>query len=261
MTIEPASDHGAAVAPVERKMLEVRNVHKHFGSVVALDGVSISVEEGKVAAIVGDNGAGKSTLVKILTGVHQPTSGEIFFDGQPTLLRSPDDARRAGVETLFQDLALVDDLTIWQNLFLGRELTWGGPLRITRKRAMAAQARTMLAGLQINIPTINARVRQLSGGQRQAVAISRAVGWNAKLTIMDEPTAALGVRERLEVESLIDRLRQQGRTFLLISHNFDQVMRLSNEIWIMRNGHVVGHRRTSETSGEELVALITGAKS
>ena len=163
-------------------MLEVRNVHKHFGSVVALDGVSISVEEGKVAAIVGDNGAGKSTLVKILTGVHQPTSGEIVFDGRPATLRSPDDARRIGVETLFQDLALVDDLTIWQNLFLGRSLPGVVRLSMTRKRAMAAQARTMLAGLQINIPSINARVRRLSGGQRQAVAISRAVGWNAKLT-------------------------------------------------------------------------------
>jgi ABC-type sugar transport system ATPase subunit len=261
MTMEkPASDADLAAVPGPPKMLEVRNIAKHFGSVVALDGVTISVEEGQVAAIVGDNGAGKSTLVKILTGVHQPTSGEIVFDGKPATLRSPDDARRIGIETLFQDLALVDDLTIWQNLFLGRELTWGGPLRLTRKRAMAAKAKAMLSGLQINIPSINARVRQLSGGQRQAVAISRAVGWSAKLTIMDEPTAALGVRERLEVENLLDRLRGQGRTFLLISHNFDQVMRLSNEIWIMRNGHVVGHRRTSETSGDELVALITGAK-
>ena len=253
----PGSPTPAAGA---QKMLEVRNVRKHFGPVVALDGVSISVEAGKVAAIVGDNGAGKSTLVKILTGVHQPTSGELIFDGQPVVMHDPDEARRIGVETLFQDLALVDDLTIWQNLFLGRELTWGGPLRLTRKRAMAEQARQMLSGLQINIPSIEARVRRLSGGQRQAVAISRAVGWNAKLTIMDEPTAALGVRERTEVENLVERLRDQGRTFLLISHNFDQVMRLSNEIWIMRNGRVVGRRMTAETSGDELVALITGAK-
>jgi D-xylose transport system ATP-binding protein len=133
-------------------------------------------------------------------------------------------------------------------------------LRFVSKRAMAARARDMLSGLQINIPSVNARVRRLSGGQRQAVAISRAVGWNAKLTIMDEPTAALGVRERTEVENLVERLRDQGRTFLLVSHNFDQVMRLSNEIWIMRNGRVVGHRMTAETSGDELVALITGAK-
>ena len=260
MTASVSTVPGApASAAGPRKMLEVRNVRKHFGPVVALDDVSISVEAGKVAAIVGDNGAGKSTLVKILTGVHQPTSGELVFDGQPVVMHDPDEARRIGVETLFQDLALVDDLTIWQNLFLGRELTWGGPLRLTRKRAMAEQARQMLSGLQ-NIPSIEARVRRLSGGQRQAVAISRAVGWNAKLTIMDEPTAALGVRERTEVENLIERLRDQGRTFLLISHNFDQVMRLSNEIWIMRNGRVVGHRRTDETSGDELVAFITGAK-
>jgi len=243
-----------------RPILEVVNVRKDFGAVRALDEVSISVNAGEVAAIVGDNGAGKSTLVKILTGVHQPTSGTILFGGEPVSLNSPDEARRMGVETLFQDLALVDDLTIWQNLFLGRELTWGGPLRFTRKRAMAARAKEMLAGLHINIPSINARVRRLSGGQRQAVAISRAVGWDARLTIMDEPTAALGLRERTEVENLVERLRDQGRTFLLISHNFDQVMRLSNEIWIMRNGRVVGHRRTADTTGDELVALITGAK-
>ena len=241
-------------------IVEVRNVRKDFGAVRALHDVSISVNAGEVAAIVGDNGAGKSTLVKILTGVHQPTSGTILFGGEPVTLHNPDEARQKGVETLFQDLALVDDLTIWQNLFLGRELTWGGPFRFTGKRAMAARAKEMLAGLHINIPSINARVRRLSGGQRQAVAIRRAVGWDARLTIMDEPTAALGLRERTEVENLVEQLRDRGRTFLLISHNFDQVMRLSNEIWIMRNGRVVGHRRTSETSGDELVALITGAR-
>jgi len=257
MTVSPEAL--AAAAP--RRMIEVRNVRKDFGAVRALDDVSISVNAGELAAIVGDNGAGKSTLVKILTGVHQPTSGSILFEGRPAVLHNPDEARRMGVETLFQDLALVDDLTIWQNLFLGRELTWGGPLRFTRKRAMAARAKEMLAGLRMNIPSINARVRRLSGGQRQAVAISRAVAWDARLTIMDEPTAALGVRERTEVENLVEQLRDQGRTFLLISHNFDQVMRLSNEILIMRNGRVVGHRRTAETSGDELVALITGAKS
>jgi simple sugar transport system ATP-binding protein len=245
-----------AAAPI----VEVRNIRKDFGAVRALDDVSISVNAGEVAAIVGDNGAGKSTLVKILTGVHQPTAGTILFGGEPVTLQNPDEARRKGIETLFQDLALVDDLTIWQNLFLGRELTWGGPFHFTRKRAMAVRAGEMLAGLRMNIPSINARVRRLSGGQRQAVAISRAVGWDARLTIMDEPTAALGLRERTEVENLVEQLRNKGRAFLLISHNFDQVMRLSNEIWIMRNGKVVGHRRTSETSGDELVALITGAR-
>ncbi len=248
------------VVEARRPIVEVKNVRKDFGAVRALDDVSISINAGEVAAIVGDNGAGKSTLVKILTGVHQPSAGQILFGGAPVTLHNPDEARRMGVETLFQDLALVDDLTIWQNLFLGRELTWGGPFQFTRKRAMAARAKEMLAGLRMNIPSINARVRRLSGGQRQAVAISRAVGWDARLTIMDEPTAALGLRERTEVENLVEQLRDQGRAFLLISHNFDQVMRLSNEIWIMRNGRVVGHRRTSETTGDELVGLITGAR-
>lgn len=243
-----------------RKIIDLRNVEKHFGNVAALKGVSISVNEGEVAAIVGDNGAGKSTLVKIMTGVHQPSAGEIEFAGSTVTMRSPEHARSLGIEALYQDLALVDDLTIAQNLFLGRELTWGGPLRFIKGREMAQRAKEMLSGLEMNIPAINARVRRLSGGQRQAVAISRAVGWNAKLTIMDEPTAALGVRERTEVENLVDRLRGQGRTFLIISHNFEQVMRLSDEVWIMRNGRVVGHRRTKDTSGDELVALITGAK-
>ena len=256
MTGTPAAHGPTDAAP----LAEVRNVRKQFGSVVALHDVSITIKAGEVGAIVGDNGAGKSTLVKILTGVHQPTSGALLFEGKPVVLHDPDEARRHGVETLFQDLALVDDLTIWQNLFLGRELTWGGPFRFTCKRAMTERARQMLSGLQINIPTIKARVRRLSGGQRQAVAVSRALGWNARLTIMDEPTAALGVRERTEVENLVAQLKGHGRTFLLISHNFDQVMRLSDAVWIMRAGRVVGHRRTTETSGAELVALITGAK-
>jgi simple sugar transport system ATP-binding protein len=243
-----------------RRLVETRDLRKNFGSVEALKGVSLHVNEGEVCAIVGDNGAGKSTLVKLLTGAHRPTSGSILIEGREIQLHRPDDARRLGVEALFQDLALADDLAIWQNLFLGREITWGGPFRFVRKRAMAEKSRQMLSGLRMNIPSVNAKVRRLSGGQRQAVAISRAVGWNARLTILDEPTAALGLRERNAVEDLIESLRSQGRTFLLISHNFDQVMRLSDEIWAMRSGLVVGHRRTAETTGDELVALITGAK-
>jgi len=145
MTGPPAAHGPTDAAP----LAEVRNVRKQFGSVVAIHDVSITIKAGEVAAIVGDNGAGKSTLVKILTGVHQPTSGALLFDGKPVVLHDPDEARRHGVETLFQDLALVDDLTIWQNLFLGRELTWGGPFRFTRKRAMTERARQMLSGLQI----------------------------------------------------------------------------------------------------------------
>jgi D-xylose transport system ATP-binding protein len=240
-------------------LLEVRGVRKAFGSVVALDQVALSVRKGEIAAIVGDNGAGKSTLVKIITGVEQPDTGSVSIGGQLANMTSPAVARRLGIEAVFQDLALINDLTIWQNIFLGRELTWG-PLGLQRRRAMTERSQTMLTELEIDVPSVRARVRRLSGGQRQGVAIGRAMAWKAQLTIMDEPTAALGVRERTEVEALIMRMRDDGRTFLLISHNFDQVMRLSDEVWVMRRGRVVGHRRTKETSGDELVALITGAK-
>jgi D-xylose transport system ATP-binding protein len=228
---------------------------------VAIDDVSLKLWEGKTAAIVGDNGAGKSTLIKVITGVHQPDAGELLMEGQPVRFPTPVAAKDHGIEALFQDLALVNDLTIWQNVFLGRELVRGEPIGFQRKRAMAEQATDMLAALDVYLPPASTRVRRLSGGQRQAVAIGRAVGWNARLTIMDEPTAALGVRERLEVEKLIEQLRGEGRTFLIISHNFEQVMRLSDEVWVMRQGNVVGHRRTEETTADELVALITGAKS
>jgi ABC-type sugar transport system ATPase subunit len=242
-------------------LLEVRGVRKTFGSVVAIDDVSLSLYEGKTAAIVGDNGAGKSTLLKIITGVHQPDAGQILLEGRPVRFPTPVSAKEQGIEALFQDLALVNDLTIWQNVFLGRELVRGEPIGFQRKRAMVQKATEMLAALDVHLPPTTTRVRRLSGGQRQAVAIGRAVGWNARLTVMDEPTAALGVRERLEVESLIEQLRGEGRTFLTISHNFEQVMRLSDEVWVMRQGNVVGHRRTEETTADELVALITGAKS
>ncbi len=249
------------VTAADTPLLEVRGIRKTFGSVVALDDVSMRLDEGKTAAIVGDNGAGKSTLLKVITGVHNPDAGEILIEGEPVRFNSPVAAKDHGIEALFQDLALVNDLTIWQNVFLGRELVRGEPIGFQRKRAMTEKATEMLAALDVDLPPASTRVRRLSGGQRQAVAIGRAVGWNARLTVMDEPTAALGVRERLEVESLIQRLREEGRTFLIISHNFEQVMRLSDEVWVMRHGNIVGHRHTEETTADELVALITGAKS
>jgi simple sugar transport system ATP-binding protein len=249
------------VKAADTPLLEVRGIRKTFGSVVALDDVSMRLDEGKTAAIVGDNGAGKSTLLKVITGVHNPDAGEILIEGDPVRFSSPVAAKEHGIEALFQDLALVNDLSIWQNVFLGRELVRGEPIGFQRKRAMAEKATEMLAALDVDLPSVGTRVRRLSGGQRQAVAIGRAVGWNARLTVMDEPTAALGVRERLEVESLIQRLREEGRTFLIISHNFEQVMRLSDEVWVMRHGNIVGHRHTEETTADELVALITGAKS
>lgn len=241
-------------------LLLVDNLSKWFGAVHAVTDVTIWARSGEITAIVGDNGAGKSTLIKCISGFHTPTSGRIMFGGKEVHFSSPQDARQAGIETVYQNLALVDDLAIWQNMFLNRERVKRlGPLALLDRGVMRRESTSMLSRLAVNIPVINARVRRLSGGQRQAVAISRAAGWGSRLVIMDEPTAALGVRETARVEELILRLRDDGMAVLLISHNFDQVMRLSNQVWVMRSGRLVGGRRTNETSGTELVAMITGA--
>ncbi|MBD1909139.1 MULTISPECIES: ATP-binding cassette domain-containing protein [unclassified Leptolyngbya] len=242
-------------------LLYVDQVSKWFGNVHALTDITIWAYSGEITAIVGDNGAGKSTLIKCISGVHTPTAGQITLDGKPVHFASPEDARRTGIETVYQTLALCNDLTIWQNLFLNRELVKQiGPLKFLDQRTMRRRSADMLSRLEVNIPSINARVRRLSGGQRQAVAISRAAGWGSRLVIMDEPTAALGVRETARVEELILRLRDDGLAVLLISHNFDQVMRLSDQVWVMRSGRLVGGRRTHDTSGKELVSMITGAQ-
>ncbi|MDX3107087.1 ATP-binding cassette domain-containing protein [Nonomuraea angiospora] len=243
-------------------LLETHDVSLAFGSVRALADVSLTLRRGEITALVGDNGAGKSTLVRCISGIHRPQSGRIVFDGTETDFRSPEDAREAGIETVHQNLALVEDLTVWQNLFLNREIVRRfGPVALLDRRAMQARAREMVSTLAVNVPAVKSRVRRLSGGQRQAVAICRAAGFSSKLVIMDEPTAALGVQETARVEELILRLRDEGHAVLLISHNFAQVMRLSQQVWVMRAGRCVGGRRTAETTGEEIVALITGALS
>ena len=241
-------------------LLSVDDVSLSFGSVRALRDVSLTLRRGEITALVGDNGAGKSTLVRCMSGIHRPDAGSIVFDGQPADFSSPEDAREAGIETVHQNLALVEDLTVWQNLFLNREIVRGaGPFAILDRRAMQKQAQEMVSSLAVNVPAVRSKVRRLSGGQRQAVAICRAAGFSSKLVIMDEPTAALGVQETARVEELILRLRDEGHAVLLISHNFAQVMRLSDQVWVMRAGRCVGGRRTSETTGEQIVALITGA--
>jgi D-xylose transport system ATP-binding protein len=251
-----------AAAPEPGVLLEARGVSLAFGSVRALREVSVTLRSGEITALVGDNGAGKSTLVRCLCGIHRPDAGEIVFAGAPVAFASPQDARDAGIETVHQNLALVEDLTVWQNLFLNREIVRGvGPLAFLDRRAMRARAQAMVSDLAVNVPSVTARVRRLSGGQRQAVAICRAAGFSSKLVIMDEPTAALGVQETGRVEALIRRLRDEGHAVLLVSHNFDQVVRLSDQVWVMRAGRCVAGRRTAATSGEEIVALITGARS
>jgi D-xylose transport system ATP-binding protein len=254
------TDNIAAPGSSETVLLDVDNVSLAFGSVQALRDVSLTVRQGEVTALVGDNGAGKSTLVRCISGIHRPDEGHIVFDGKKLDLASPEDARKVGIETVHQNLALIEDLTVWQNLFLNRELVRRiGPIGILDRRAMQRQADEMVSTLAVNVPAVHNRVRRLSGGQRQAVAICRAASFSSSFVIMDEPTAALGVQETARVEELIVKLRSEGHAVLLISHNFDQVMRLSDQVWVMRAGRCVGGRRTSQTTGQEIVALITGA--
>jgi simple sugar transport system ATP-binding protein len=242
-------------------ILTAEGIKKSFGGVHALKGASITMRRGEVTALIGDNGAGKSTLVRCLSGIHRPDSGTITLEGRAVQLDSPLAARDHGIETVQQNLALVEDLTVWQNFFLGREVTKGvGPLKVLDRPAMRAKASTLLSGLAVNVPPVTSRVRRLSGGQRQAVAIARAAGWGNSIVIMDEPTAALGVQETARVEGVIRKLQDSGVAVLLISHNFDQVLRLAQHVWVMRAGVAVAQRRADQTDGDELVALITGAK-
>ncbi|MET4640089.1 ATP-binding cassette domain-containing protein [Mycetocola sp. 2940] len=242
-------------------VLTADNITKSFGGVHALKGASIGMRRGEITALIGDNGAGKSTLVRCLSGIHRPDTGTITLDGEDVTFETPNLARQHGIETVHQNLALVEELAVWQNFFLGRELTKGaGPFKTLDRKQMKATAHDLLNNLSVNAPAVTSKVRRLSGGQRQAVAIARAAGWGSKIVIMDEPTAALGVQETARVENVINTLRDSGVAVLLISHNFEQVMRLSDHIWVMRAGLAVAERRSSETSGDELVALITGAK-
>jgi simple sugar transport system ATP-binding protein len=241
--------------------LVLDGIVKRFGSVTALRGASIAARTGEVTAIVGDNGAGKSTLIKCLTGVHRPDEGRIAVDGKEVHFHSPEDSRRAGIEAVYQDLALADDLAVWQNLFLNREVTRGvGPLRLLDRKRMRREADAMMTKLAVNVPPVRSRVRRLSGGQRQAVAISRAAGFGSRIVIMDEPTAALGVRETRRAEELIVSLRDQGLAILLISHDFAQVQRLAQRVWVMRGGRVTAERRAQDVTAERLVAMVTGAE-
>jgi ABC-type sugar transport system ATPase subunit len=245
-------------------ILEVRNVSKHFGGVAALNGVSFTLGEGEVLGIVGDNGAGKSTLIKIISGVHTMDSGEIWVYGSKADIRDPNDAKRLGIETVYQDLALVDDLDIPGNIFLAREETSAGGLGrligLRGDRGMAEKAAKLLQDLNINIPGILRKVRNLSGGQRQVVALSKVVFWGRKIVILDEPTAALGVQESGKVLELILRLREKGISVIIISHNLQHVFTVVNRVMVLRRGENAGIRNVHETTANEIVGLITGAE-
>jgi simple sugar transport system ATP-binding protein len=250
----------AAASQSQPPVLQAVSISKSFGAVQALLDVSLDIYPGEIAGLVGDNGAGKSTLTKILSAVMRPDSGEILLDGAPIHFTSPSDARSAGIETVYQDLALAGNMSIWANVFLGRERFIGPKaLRLLDKRAMAREAGEMLGRLHLNVPPIDAAVATLSGGQRQAIAIARAAAWGSKVIILDEPTAALGVAETHAVEEVIRGLRERGFGLLLISHNMPQIHQLTDQVWVLRRGHMVDHCCTADTSVEEIVSLITGA--
>lgn len=243
-----------------RALLQAQGLSKTFDAVQALRQAELTLVRGEVTALLGDNGAGKSTLVRCLTGVYQADSGTIHLDGNLAHFSSPDASRKAGIETVYQTLSLIDDLPVWQNLFLRREIVRRvGPLGLLDKKAMRAQAAHLLQEMGVNIPSVSATVRRMSGGQRQSIAIARAAHWGKQLVIMDEPTAALGVRETAAVEALICRLRDKGVTVLLISHNMAQVKRIADTAVILRHGATVARRAVRDVSAHELVALITGA--
>ena len=244
-------------------MLEVKGVSKHFGGVKALNNVSMKLQAGEVLALAGDNGAGKSTLIKVISGVHAPDKGSLAYRGQPLRANSPLQARNLGIETIYQDLALADNLDVGANIFLGREpmKSFLGMAKVIDRRKMLKESREVLHSLDIEIPesSLKQPVRNLSGGQRQAIAISRAIYWNAKLLIMDEPTAALGVPEQRKVLELIDKLRTQKIGIIFISHNLNDIFAASDRILILRQGRVVGENKINETSREEVVSqMVSG---
>lgn len=238
-------------------VLELSNIRKAFGGVVAIEDFSLEVRAGEVVALVGDNGAGKSTLIKIISGVHAPSSGALRIDGQEISMSNATKAREHGIEVVYQDLALVDQQPVYMNLFLGRELT-KGPLSLLDRASMIAETERLVTELDVRIPSAHATIRDLSGGQRQGIAIARATHWARKLVLLDEPTAALGVAETAKVEKTIAALKSRNIGVLIISHSLDQVFRLSDRICVLRRGKQIGVRETGKTDKNEIVSMITG---
>jgi ABC-type sugar transport system ATPase subunit len=242
-------------------VLRIRGLTKHYGGVKALTEANFSLAPGEHAAIVGDNGAGKSTFVRLITGVEQPNSGTICIDGLEVNFDSPLDARDKGIETVYQTLALAEDLDVPANIFLGREkvLVNLGPLSILDHKAMRDDSVSMLATTGVKIQDMSETLRGMSGGQRQCVAIARAAGFAKKMIILDEPTAALGIQETARVEEIITGLKSRGVPLIIISHNLRQVFDLADRIWVFRQGRIVASVLTAATNPEQIVGLITGA--
>ena len=248
---------------IDKKIiLKTEGLTKHYGGVRALDNADFTLKNGEHIAIVGDNGAGKSTFIRQITGVEIPTSGKIYFDGNLVNFKTPSDAKDAGIEAVYQNLALADDLDVPSNIFLGQEKIYFnlGPFSFLNAKKMYDESIDVLSKTGIKIPNINMAMSKMSGGQRQCVAISRSAGFASKLIIMDEPTAALGVQETEQVENIIKNLKDRGIPLIMISHNLRQVFSLVDKIWVFRQGKIVGAVDTATTNSNEVVSLITGVK-
>lgn len=243
-------------------ILSVKDLVKRFGGLVAVNHVSLEVYPGEVVGLVGDNAAGKSTLIKCISGVYQPEGGEIYFQGRRVHFSRPIEARRAGIETIYQDLALAGNLNVSANIFMGREVKkqyLGGLIRTLDERYMLNEAKKVLDTLQIRFPSYTEEIEKLSGGQRQAVAIARAVYWQARLMIMDEPTNNLGVVEQRKVLELIQTLKAQNVPVILISHTLPDIFAVTDRIVVMHRGRKVTEKKTTETDGQEIVQYMVGA--
>jgi ABC-type sugar transport system ATPase subunit len=243
-------------------LVEMRLISRAFGGVAALQNVDLAVYRNEVVALLGDNGAGKSTLIKILAGALAPDTGEILFEGERVSIVGPRDAKNLGIETIYQDLALCDNLDVPTNVFLGRELMrpiLGPLLSIFDRRRMAGATRELISRLKIELGSLQTQVHSLSGGQRQSIAIAKSVYFNAKLIIMDEPTAALGVRQTEKVLGLVRELKQAGLAIIYISHILEDVLRVADRMIVLKNGRKIGERLTNQTNRDEIVRMmITG---
>ena len=243
-------------------ILSIRNLTKRFGGLTAVRNVSWDIYPGEVVGLLGDNGAGKSTLIKCVSGVHQAEEGEIHFEGRLSQFVRPMDARLKGIETIYQDLALANNLDVSANIFLGREekkFYAGGLIHTLDEQKMLKEARATLQSLEIHFPSLTQPIESLSGGQRQAVAIARAIYWDARLMIMDEPTNNLGVPEQQKVLELIRRLRDQGVPVILITHTLPDVFQVADRLMVMHRGRKVTEKKTSDTDTQELVQYMVGA--
>jgi len=243
-------------------VLAVRDARKSYGFVTALAGASLELYEGEVLALLGDNGAGKSTLIKAITGIVTLDSGDVELDGRPLRLRSPADARSSGIETVFQDLAVFDNLSVSDNFLIGRERTWPrwlGPLGLLSARDEQRQWREHASSLSVGNVSPSQEVGLMSGGQRQSVAVARAVAFARRVVILDEPTAALGVRESDEILRMVKRLPERGLSVVIISHNMDHVVRVADRAVVMRRGRTVGGAPVRDGVQKDLVAMIMGA--